>query len=350
MEILAPSPECTHLSSQSRLIPEHVTRFAIGLAIPSVLLGTSIQHLKEEGLDMSPAGLLRQGFTFNGAFLVGGTVTESFGSGTTILIANSFQILVSFLYLFYNNILTRQLVADEWTRFLRPSGKKPLRVSSPVGMQRSSYALSLPFKYSIPLMVAMMALHSLVSQSIFIVSLVGFGPGPDPVRLSIYDKSSVGYSPLGISLSLALGGGLITALVVNSFLRHYPEVPPDFPAMGMSSAAISTFCQRPDGDPDAFLFPVSLGLVPGPVNDGRSGHEGQGLTDRLVFSTFIRPKRPENTQAQYLRPANLLRRPGRLSQAFKNITHGSGAMVASSYSWIAPVVIKAQRLARMSRE
>lgn len=103
---------------------------------------------------MGPAAIWRQGFTFNGAYLVGGTVSQDFGSGINIVLANSFQILVSFLYLFYNNILTRQLVADEWTRFLRPNGKKALRVSSPKAVQRSSYSLSLPLKYSIPLMVA----------------------------------------------------------------------------------------------------------------------------------------------------------------------------------------------------
>ncbi|KAK2020762.1 hypothetical protein LX32DRAFT_715118 [Colletotrichum zoysiae] len=60
-----------------------------------------------------------------------------------VLVANSPRVLMSVLYLFYNNILTRQLLADEWLRYFRRSEKKPLRVSSPRGIQRSSYSLSL---------------------------------------------------------------------------------------------------------------------------------------------------------------------------------------------------------------
>ena len=84
-----------------------------------------------------------------------------------VMFANIFQLMISFLYLFYNNILIHQLVADEFIRFL--SEKKTLRVSSPVGMQRSTYTLSLPWSYAIPLMVSYIFLHWLVSQSVFIV-------------------------------------------------------------------------------------------------------------------------------------------------------------------------------------
>jgi hypothetical protein len=46
-----------------------------------------------------------------------------------VMTANSFQILVSLLYLFYNNILTHQIIADELISFLRE--KKALRASIP---------------------------------------------------------------------------------------------------------------------------------------------------------------------------------------------------------------------------
>lgn len=248
---------------------------------------------------MSPAGLLQLGFTMNGAFLVTGTGSGRFGSGLNVIIANSFQILVSLMYLFYNNILTSQLVSDEWTRFLRPDGKKTLRVSSPRGMQRSSYTLSLPFKYSIPLAILMMAAHTLVSQSILVISLASFGPGPDPVRLAIFDKSSVGYSPLGISLSLGLGTVMIFALLVNSVVRRYPAIPEDFASMGMSSAAISALCQRPDADTDASLFPLRLGVV-------NSRRAGEGEPGRLMFSTFIDIEQPRNGGTKYPKPVTVL--------------------------------------------
>src|SRR5437764_175972 len=101
----------------------------------------------EEHCLTGPLGIWKLGFAVNAAELV----TVNLGSSRNeldlmkkLLAANAYQLFVSFLYMFHNNILTRQLVADEWTRFLRPEGKKPLRVSSPVGMQRSSYMLSLP--------------------------------------------------------------------------------------------------------------------------------------------------------------------------------------------------------------
>lgn len=287
----------------------------------------SLQHLKTEGFDISPAGILRLGFTLNGAFLVAGTTSGSFGSGSNVIIANFFQIFVSFIYLFYNNILTCQLVADEWTRFLRPDGKKTLRVSSPRGMQRSSYTLSLPFKYSIPLAILMMAIHTLVSQSIFVVSLVGFGPGSNPARLPIFDKSSVGYSPLGMSLSLGLGTVMILALLAHSLTRRYPAVPEDFASMGMSSAAISALCQRPDEDSDASLFPLRLGVIPFTGNDGQE-------TGRLMFSTFVDIEEPQSNQTKYPRPVTVSSgRRGRRRRAKASMI----AAVGSVYAWTASI-------------
>ncbi|KAL1856507.1 hypothetical protein Daus18300_010664 [Diaporthe australafricana] len=300
--------------------------FGVGLAVPSTLLGISLQHLKTDGFDISPAGISRLGFTLNSAFLVTGTTSGQFGgSGSNVIIANSFQILVSLLYLFYNNILTSQLVADEWTRFLRPDGKKTLRVSSPQGMQRSSYTLSLPFKYSIPLAILMMALHTLVSQSIFVISLAGFGPGPDPVRLPIFDKSSVGYSPLGISLSLGLVTVMILALVVNSLARRYPAMPENFASMGMCSAAISALSQRPDEDPDASLFPLRLGVI---KSSGSGGEE----TGRLMFSTSIVIEEPRSGETRYPQPVTVsFRRSGWLRRIKATIIAAIGSVCA----WIA---------------
>lgn len=200
----------------------------------------------------------------------------------TVLVVNSPQLAVSFIYLFYNSILTRQLVADEWTRFLRPREKKPLRVSSPVGLQRSTYFLSLPFKYSIPLAGIMLALHWIVSQSLFFVRVVVFSPGPDGIRIPAYDRSTMGYSPIAIIFALSAGLILVTGLVVNAALRHYHDVPRRFPEMGHSSAAISAFCQPPRDDIDAYLFPLSIGVV--------SDETG----DRLTFSTDVDLKEPQD--------------------------------------------------------
>ena len=137
------------------------------------MLGIGYVHLKQLNIDTSPSSIWSRGFQVSGALLVTDDVWLPENPPSEILLkilmANGFQLVLSFFYLFYNNILTRQLVADKWSRFLQPTGEKALRVSWPVGMQRSSYMLSLPLSYSIPLMIAMMAPHSLISQSIFLV-------------------------------------------------------------------------------------------------------------------------------------------------------------------------------------
>jgi hypothetical protein len=64
-----------------------------------------------------------------------------------VLISNSPQLLLSILYLNYNGLFSCMLAADEWSRFRQT--RKSLRVTSPSGQQRSTYFLSLPYKYAI---------------------------------------------------------------------------------------------------------------------------------------------------------------------------------------------------------
>ena len=98
---------------------------------------------------------------------------EFFGSRGLILgvlVANSPQALLSFLFLFltYNGLYTCMLMAGEWSDYAHK--RKPLRVTSPVGAQRSTYRLQLPYKYGIPLTVLSGTLHWLVSQSLCLQS------------------------------------------------------------------------------------------------------------------------------------------------------------------------------------
>jgi len=168
--------------------------------------------------------------------------------------------MISFLYLFYNNILTCQVVADEMIRFMRV--KKALRVSTPQNLiQRSSYFLSLPFKYSIPQMVAFVLLHWLISQSVFTVQTSVYGAGPDGQRSKSLDASRVGFSSIGILFSTCVGGMLITALICNSFRRYGSMVPENFPRMATNSAGIWANCHRPLLDKDAYKYPLQLGAV-----------------------------------------------------------------------------------------
>ncbi len=214
-----------------------------------------------------------------------------------VLVASSPQLLTSSVYLIYNNILTRQLVIDEFLRFLDKDGKKALRVSSPIGMQRSSYFLSLPLKYSVPLLTLSTLLHWLMSQSLFLVQSSGFGPGNAGERMSLYDNTLRGYSMLSSLLALGLAFLWILSIGVNGALRSYKKAPPGILRMGYNSRAIEALCQRPAGDTDAHLFPVSLGLVQD-VESKELGCEG-----RLVFSTDIHIDQPEEpSEKLYMMP------------------------------------------------
>ncbi|KAH0556332.1 hypothetical protein GP486_005741 [Trichoglossum hirsutum] len=280
--------------------------FAIGLIIPSVLLGVSVQTQKSQRI---PLDIWGQGFKVQDSTIMGGVFGYeghgTFGIIPSVLFANSWQLMVSFLYIFYNNVLTRQLVADEWMRFIETNAgrrdrdqakhKKPLRVSSPIGLQRSSYTLSLPLTYSIPLISLFILLHWLVSQSIFVVQTIVFGPGANAYRIPAYDASRIGYSVLGIIFSISVGVSLVLALLINSFTRKYVNAPCEFPSMAINSAAISAVCQRPEDDEDAHLFPVSLGVITD------SNTEAMKVDGRLTFSTFI-DIQPPQSGGQYLQP------------------------------------------------
>ena len=248
-------------------------------------------------LDISMSAIWQQGFQASANNLVTEiwfpTGHRRFELPSHILFANGFQLLFSFVYIFYNNIITRQLIAAEWIRFLSPRGKKPLRVSSPIGMQRSSYMLSLPMSYSVPLMFSFMLLHWLISQSVFVIQTAVFGPGSQPDRLPNLDQTHVGFSILGIILSTITFTLLLIGLVVNAIFRKFKDVPPEFLSMGTNSAAISAVCHPPSNDKDARLFPLTMGAV-------QVGDFG-GTIDRLTFSTNVDIQELE-VGKEYLQP------------------------------------------------
>lgn len=118
----------------------------------------------------------------------------------TVLISNSPQLILSFLYLTYNSLFTCMLLAAEWRGYAH--NRKALRVTSATGKQRSTYWLQLPYRYSVPLLVAFGILHSLVSQSIFLarVTVLDAAGGEDPAE----SVSTCGYSNIAIIFVIIL--------------------------------------------------------------------------------------------------------------------------------------------------
>lgn len=71
--------------------------------------------------------------------------------------ANSPQLVLSFCYFAINSECTSMAAAYEWNKF--GSSRKGLRVSAPLGEQRSTYFLQLPLRFSLPLMAISGGLH-----------------------------------------------------------------------------------------------------------------------------------------------------------------------------------------------
>ncbi|KAF3005003.1 hypothetical protein E8E13_008650 [Curvularia kusanoi] len=93
------------------------------------------------------------------------------------LVANTPQVILSFIYLLLNSLFTTMLLSHEWASYTRT--RKGLRTSGARrGNQRSTYFLSLPYRFAVPLMVVSALLHWLVSQSIFLVAIEVRPPPP----------------------------------------------------------------------------------------------------------------------------------------------------------------------------
>lgn len=180
-----------------------------------------------------------------------------------VLISNSPQLILSFLYLTYNGLFTSMLLAKEWSRFAHH--RKTLRITSPKGQQRSTYWLQLPYRYSIPLLATSSLLHWLVSQSIFLARVTVIDPtGVEDIEESI---STCGYS--NIAIIFVIGFGSILPLIAIAYgFRRYPS---GMPFAANCSAAISAACHPPEGDIDAASKPLQWGVT-GEVVETDAGH------------------------------------------------------------------------------
>ncbi|KAI0868376.1 hypothetical protein GGS24DRAFT_513528 [Hypoxylon argillaceum] len=186
-------------------------------------------------------GSLRKALT--GSFFASSTnpfITRNFTLLTGILTANSPQILLSASYLAYNNLFTRLQMTQEWAMY--KTDYYPLRVTDPQGMQKSTYRLQLPYKYSVPLIVLSIFLHFLISNTIYVV--VSFGGYlkiiTDGLQPGLPDDSAVrvGFSPI----SLLVVPTIATFLVTIPIILGFKKLPRDMVIVGSNSLAISAAC------------------------------------------------------------------------------------------------------------
>jgi hypothetical protein len=231
------------------------------IILVSYLLKSTLHKQSAYGLSTSLGALWSYGFGHAGTQNLVELSSTSYQPRSAsefwqaVSFANSWQLEVSILYLFYNSLLTRLCVGVEWSHF---AATRPrfLRTSCPNGMQRSTYFLSLPFRYAIPLSVSLAMLHWFVSQSVFLAQSAAFTF--DGTRNVDGDSSRVCFSSIGIIFSLGVGIVVVLGLACIGFQK----VTFRLPVASTSSAAISAACHRPDEDEDASLLPVRWGVIP----------------------------------------------------------------------------------------
>ncbi|THX14844.1 hypothetical protein D6D17_03147 [Aureobasidium pullulans] len=223
------------------------------LIIVAGLLAYGIEHLKTSDRRMS--ALWGMGFgTVREESLIGGSGWHMPSVTAAVIVANLPQVMLSFLYLLFNGLLTSMLAAREWSHYAQE--RKPLRVSTPKGMQRSTYFLSLPYRFASPLLVLSGALHWLVSQSLFLASITT--ELRDGRTLAEDTVSTCGYSPIAMVLTLSVGCLMLVGIVGVGFWK----VSADLPIVGSCSAAISAACHPPPGQENAHLLPLQWGVIP----------------------------------------------------------------------------------------
>ncbi|KAI1746713.1 hypothetical protein F4782DRAFT_523606 [Xylaria castorea] len=186
---------------------------------------------------------------------------DPLGLVLNVLIINSPQLLFSIMYTLYGAIITTFLVQREFSLLYSSSHRKTLRVSEPVGIQRSSYFISVPFRYGIPLNIFSALLHWLISQSFFISRITAIKP--DGVEDYENTFSTLGYSPIAI---IAMGITIFANLVLIILLgcRKYDGT---MRMVSTNSMAISAACHGLDEDRElGYQLPVQWGVVE--IKDG----------------------------------------------------------------------------------
>ncbi|CAI6331455.1 unnamed protein product [Periconia digitata] len=150
------------------------------------------------------------------------------------LVANSAQLAVSVFYFSYNSLFTNMVLGYEWATYAYQ--KKGLRVTTQAkGDQRSSYFLSLPYRFALPMMIASGLMHWVMSQSFFFVALDRYSA----YNLVGYTKSfKCGFSPIAIITGLVVVVVLLLVAFVVGNLRH----PHNTILVGSCSIAISAAC------------------------------------------------------------------------------------------------------------
>ncbi|KAF2728297.1 hypothetical protein EJ04DRAFT_504275 [Polyplosphaeria fusca] len=180
----------------------------------------------------------------------------TYGGVSAMIFTSLPQLYLSAIYLSLNHQLTLMIQLRDWARLA--SHRQAIRVSSPepYSDQVSTYWLSLPYLYSIPLLLTRISLGWLVSQSLFIVRYVIYED------LSIDDASDVSYT-MGFS-AIALIYSFIFGLVIFgvSVAIGFCKCTVGMPLGPQNSLVIAAACHPPETDRYAAKKMVKWGAIP----------------------------------------------------------------------------------------
>jgi hypothetical protein len=189
-----------------------------------------------------------------------------------ILLANTPQLVLSYLYLSFNILYTNMFIGYEWASYSRR--RKGLRVTRPVGEQRGTYWLSVPFRFAVPMIILSGLFHWLASSSLFMVQITVTVQSGRGLQRTVSDAQSIatcGYTPVAIILTTVVA----TVIAIGGIVIGRFRYPAGMPVAGSNSAAISASCHPPEEDVDAHLKPVMWGAVSHGTNGG-SEEDGVG--------------------------------------------------------------------------
>ncbi|RAH72637.1 uncharacterized protein BO66DRAFT_427106 [Aspergillus aculeatinus CBS 121060] len=222
--------------------------------------------------------------TFHEAMSIGfSKYSESYLANTNttnilalVLLANTPQLGLSILYFVTNGVLTCMLLDAELQRYA--TRRRSLRCSWPKGQQRSTYYLTLPYRYSLPLLTASASLHWLLSQSFFFVHIRRVDISQ---RYVVDEARGCCYSPLAIFITIwvAVAGLLV---VVGLGFRRFES---GMPLAGGCSMVLSALCHPPEDDEGAAEKTVMWGEIPKGPELGPTQNDKRRVEERFMEGT-----------------------------------------------------------------
>ncbi|KAI8946798.1 hypothetical protein F4801DRAFT_596060 [Xylaria longipes] len=182
--------------------------------------------------------------------------SDPVGLISNVLIINSPQLLFSIMYSVCGAVLTTFLVQREFSLLYTRAHRKTLRVSEPVGIQRSSYFISLPLRYGVPVNLFSAVFHWLISQSFFLARITALLP--NGVEDYANSFSTLGYSPYAIIITGIVGFANMVIIVLLG-LRKYDGT---MSMVSTNSMAISAACHSLAEDREfGHQLPLQWGVV-----------------------------------------------------------------------------------------